>query len=455
MASSQASNLTGLLSGIGSTIGSMGGPGNALIDNVRTLNAPKLDQNDPASMRAYADWAMRNGDQQTAQQYQLAAGKMEQEQGARKGAVEIQQMADVLKTQQQKRQEQLANVAGDTQAENLINSQFDAAQEKLVGRMNDLSAQYGLDTTGTGALQQEQQRSSALGALREELKTASSDEAPRIRAAIAGVSSGAISPADALESIEGRGDVTNSWRTAQAYAADYNATNGLEPGDEGFMSDSQALDITTKNDAERKQEIAEASAVGSATGTQSVEDLTDAYEQVTTLTEMTTNYDRAIELLETEGAKTGAFESMLPSVRDASLELENIRNEMGLDVVGMASFGQLNESELKLALSTALPEKMDEAGLIDWLQRKKAATNSIIREMNRFRAWSGQNGGGTLEEFNRTQQPEEFRIDFSGTGSGDKENEPSGSTNDGANLGGTSGAGETKTAGGYTYTVEG
>jgi hypothetical protein len=209
-------------------------------------------------MRAYADWAMRNGDQQTAQQYQLAAGKMEQEQGARKGAVEIQQMADVLKTQQQKRQEQLANVAGDTQAENLINSQFDAAQEKLVGRMNDLSAQYGLEATGTGALQQEQQRSSALGALREELKTASPDDAPRIRAAIAGVSSGAISPADALESVEGRGDVTNSWRTAQRYAEDYNRTNNHQEGEPGYMSVSQALDIVTKNDAERRGDLRDA-----------------------------------------------------------------------------------------------------------------------------------------------------------------------------------------------------
>jgi hypothetical protein len=258
MASSQASNLTGLLSNIAGTIGSMGGPGNALVDNVRTLNAPKLDQNDPASMRAYADWAMRNGDQQTAQQYQLAAGQMEQEQGARKAGVDMQQMGETLRKQQSMREAALLNVSGDAQEEARINEQFDNAQEVLVGRMNDLSGQYGLETTGTGALQMEEQRRSALEALSAEEQTASADDKPRIRAAIAGVSSGAISPADALASIEGGGDVTNQWRTAQRYADDYNSKNGFGPDDEGFMSDSEAFDISTKNHAGRKGEIADA-----------------------------------------------------------------------------------------------------------------------------------------------------------------------------------------------------
>jgi hypothetical protein len=206
---------------------------------------------------------MRNGDRETAQQYQLAAGKMEQEQGARKGAVDMQRMGETLKGMQARRDEQLLNAGNDQQAIAQINSQWGDAEQKLVQRMDDLSAQYGLDSTGTGALQQERQRGSALGALREELKTASPDDAPRIRAAIAGVSSGAISPADALASIEGRGDVTNQWRTAQKYADDYNARNGvdgvpLKPGDEGFMSDSEAFDISTKNHAGRRGEIADA-----------------------------------------------------------------------------------------------------------------------------------------------------------------------------------------------------
>lgn len=255
MASSQAANLTGLLSGIGKTIGEMGGPGNALIDNVRTLNAPNLDPNDPASMRAYAEWAMRNGDRQTAQQYQLAAGKLEQEQGARKAATDSAGFQRSLNKLEEARAQALQNAGGDKQAEAQINSQYDTAANAVSGKMNQMASQYGLDTSGTDMMEQATQRSAAVQALQTELTSASPDDAPRIRAAIAGVKSGAISPADALDSIEGRGDVTNSWRTAQRYAADYNSTNGFEPGDEGFMSDSKALDITTKNDAGRKGDI--------------------------------------------------------------------------------------------------------------------------------------------------------------------------------------------------------
>ena len=419
MASSQAGNLTGLLSSIGSTIGEMGGPGNALIDNVRTLNAPKLDQNDPASMRAYADWAMRNGDRQTAQQYQLAAGKMEQEQGARKGSVDMQRMGETLKGMQARRDEQLLNAGGDQQAVAQIESQWGDAEQKLVQRMDELSGKYGLESTGTGALQQEQQKREVITALSAELKTASADQAASIRRAMAGVKSGAMSPQEALSSLEDSADVTNSWRTAQAYARDHNESNNLKPSDDGYMTDSRAFDITTKHDAERRQEIAEASAVGTATGTQSVADLTEAYDNVTTLSEMSGDYDRAIELLSTEGAQTGAFTALLPDVKAASIELDNLRKKLGLSVVGMSNFGQLNESEMELALSTAIPKNMNEKDLIDWFKRKKAATNKIIGEMNRFRAWSGKNGGGTLEEFNRTQQASDYRIDFDGGESGD------------------------------------
>jgi hypothetical protein len=419
MASSQAANLTGLLSSIGSTIGEMGGPGNALIDNVRTLNAPKLDQNDPASMRAYADWAMRNGDRQTAQQYQLAAGKMEQEQGARKAATDASGFQRSLNKLEEARAQAIQNAGGDKQAEEQINAQYDTASNAVSGKMNEMASQYGLETSGTDMLEQATQRREVVAALQGELKTASADQAASIRRSIAGVKSGAMSPQEALSSLEDNADVTNSWKTAQAYARDHNESNNLKPGDDGYMTDSRAYDLTTKNDAERKQELAEASAIGAATGEQSVADLTEAYDNVTTLSEMSRDYDRAIELLSTEGAQTGAFTALLPDVKAASIELDNLRKKLGLSVVGMSNFGQLNESEMELALSTAIPKNMGEEELIDWFKRKKAATNKVIGEMNRFRAWSGQNGGGTLEEFNREEQSSDYRIDFGGDQSGD------------------------------------
>jgi len=435
MASSQAANLTGLLSSIGSTIGEMGGPGNALIDNVRTLNAPKLDQNDPASMRAYADWAMRNGDRQTAQQYQLAAGKMEQEQGARKASVDMQQMQETLRQQQEKRDAALLN-ATDDQSKLRVNQAFDNAQETLVGRMNELSGQYGLESTGTGALQQEQQKREVITALNAELANASDDEAATIKRLIAGVSTGAISPSEAIDSAgSSMSGGSKSFGDARELAAiDENNSavarglnkpvSELEIGDswtdpetgKTYTFDKTALnyrtDVGGNTNPDSVRILKEAGSYGAAVGGQKAEDMEAAFQRQQTMADMSTNYGRAIELLETEGATSGVIASMVPSVTAATLELENIRNEMGLDVVGMSNFGQLNESELKLALSTAMPDLTPEA-LIPWLKRKQAVTNKIIGEMNRYRTWASmQKGGGTLEEFNRTQQAEEYRIDF-------------------------------------------
>lgn len=82
------------------------------------------------------------------------------------------------------------------------------------------------------------------------------------------------------------------------------------------------------------------------------------------------NINRAIEALD-KGARTGAVQRFLPSVKAASVELDNIRNSMGLDVIGAATFGALSESELQFALSTAIPTGLNEAELKAFLIRKR------------------------------------------------------------------------------------
>ena len=73
MARSQAANLSGMLTSIGDTLGSMGDVGNQYVDTFRRLQAPKPDMNDSDSLLAYADWARRNGYDDEARQY-LALG---------------------------------------------------------------------------------------------------------------------------------------------------------------------------------------------------------------------------------------------------------------------------------------------------------------------------------------------------------------------------------------------
>jgi len=88
------------------------------------------------------------------------------------------------------------------------------------------------------------------------------------------------------------------------------------------------------------------------------------------------NIDAAIGALDA-GANTGAIASRFPDWNAATIELRNIQNQLGLDVVGSVTFGALSESELALALATALPMNLDETELRAWLVRKKDANNKL------------------------------------------------------------------------------
>lgn len=84
------------------------------------------------------------------------------------------------------------------------------------------------------------------------------------------------------------------------------------------------------------------------------------------------NLDEAIEAID-NGANTGFVQQFLPSIRTASVELKNVRNRLGLDVIGDVTFGALSKGELDLALNTAIPTGLDEIELRAWLVRKKQA----------------------------------------------------------------------------------
>ena len=78
-----------------------------------------------------------------------------------------------------------------------------------------------------------------------------------------------------------------------------------------------------------------------------------------------------------EGADTGVIASKLPNWRASTIALKAAQNRLGLDVVGSVTFGALSESELALALETALPTNLDDADLKDWVNRKIAAQEKL------------------------------------------------------------------------------
>lgn len=102
----------------------------------------------------------------------------------------------------------------------------------------------------------------------------------------------------------------------------------------------------------------------------------EAYDKIQAINQTISSYDEAIQLID-QGADTGVIESKFPSMKAASLKLDNLQNRLGLDVVSNTTFGALSAGELALAMSTALPQGLDGPDLKDWLIEKKDAQEKM------------------------------------------------------------------------------
>lgn len=114
------------------------------------------------------------------------------------------------------------------------------------------------------------------------------------------------------------------------------------------------------------------------------------------------NYDEAIRLID-EGAQTGVITSRLPSVRQASIALDNLQGRLGLDVIGNTTFGALSEAELKFALNTALPQNMQPQALKVWLQQKRDAQEKLAAYLEQASIFLGT-PGNTVKDWIELQR---------------------------------------------------
>lgn len=99
----------------------------------------------------------------------------------------------------------------------------------------------------------------------------------------------------------------------------------------------------------------------------------DAFKKLPILDEKIGLYDRAIDAVE-RGAGTGPIEKMMPTFRAASVELQNIQQQLGLNILAGVTMGALSEREMDILLSTAIPTGLDGPELKEWLQTRKNAT---------------------------------------------------------------------------------
>jgi hypothetical protein len=118
-----------------------------------------------------------------------------------------------------------------------------------------------------------------------------------------------------------------------------------------------------------------------------------AFEVLEKTRENLGNLDNAIAALDA-GATTGVIANKFPNWKASTIELQNIQNRLGLDIIGSVTFGALSEGELSLALQTALPLNMNEKQLRDWLVRKKDSQTKLanyVSDQARFLTVPGRN----------------------------------------------------------------
>lgn len=81
------------------------------------------------------------------------------------------------------------------------------------------------------------------------------------------------------------------------------------------------------------------------------------------------NLEEGIRLIDA-GANTGPIDKWFPSFKASTVALDNLKNRLGLDVIGSVTFGALSEGELRLALDTAIPPNLNGPELKAWFQER-------------------------------------------------------------------------------------
>jgi hypothetical protein len=149
---------------------------------------------------------------------------------------------------------------------------------------------------------------------------------------------------------------------------------------------------------------------GRAAATFAVQASGEAFDKILSSRTNIANLREAKRLILEEGANTGFIVDNFPSWKDSTIALDNIKNRLGLDVVGSVTFGALSASELDLALNTALPTNKTEEGLVKWIEDKIVAQEKLqdyLYEQATFLA----DGDKTVGDWLRKQKADQEESD--------------------------------------------
>lgn len=182
---------------------------------------------------------------------------------------------------------------------------------------------------------------------------------------------------------------------------------GLSPRAVGSAIQTISAKDIAEEIGDAEATIAERKKFGDLTGASRSKAIDDGVDRIGKIDIGIQNIDSAIQAVN-DGAGTGAIERLFPSIKAASVELDNIQGRMALDVIGAVTFGALSKGELDLAKLVALPTGLDGPQLIEHLEAKKVAQlklRNYFREQIDFLDQGGS-VAGFLRERERQQAPE-------------------------------------------------
>lgn len=128
-------------------------------------------------------------------------------------------------------------------------------------------------------------------------------------------------------------------------------------------------------------------------------------------------YDEAIQSVD-DGALSGAVTRLAPTIRSATLALEQARRRLGLNVIQSTTFGALSQGELDLALDSAVDTSLPPSELRKDLIRRRNAQIKLMEELRKAAIYYSDNArtatpGGYLKmmEEQGLYEPASFSTD--------------------------------------------
>jgi hypothetical protein len=106
-------------------------------------------------------------------------------------------------------------------------------------------------------------------------------------------------------------------------------------------------------------------------------------------------YERALQLID-DGAGTGPIEKLFPAIKDASVELENLKGVLALEALGGLNLTPVSNADVQLLKDNAIPS-LDE-GFKEWAQRKIVALKKA-QSFHNQRADYFQTGGARYQDW--------------------------------------------------------